>query len=97
MAGVSSRVVTTDSAGVQEDSTYLRIHCPTLRENIKRPITVFEGSNRLVKPGRLEEQAQEVLAGRWPTGREPALRDGRAARRCVAALQRRAGIQGAIC
>jgi UDP-N-acetylglucosamine 2-epimerase (non-hydrolysing) len=43
MAGVSSRVVITDSGGVQEESPYLRIRCPTLRENLKRPITVFEG------------------------------------------------------
>jgi UDP-N-acetylglucosamine 2-epimerase (non-hydrolysing) len=84
--------VITDSGGVQEESTYLGIPCLTLRENTERPITVTEGSNRLVKPEALFQQVQEVLAGRWPTGRKPALWDGRAADRCVAALRRRAGL-----
>jgi UDP-N-acetylglucosamine 2-epimerase (non-hydrolysing) len=88
----SARAVITDSGGVQEESTYLGIPCLTLRENTERPITVTEGSNRLVRTPDLHAQVREVLAGRWPTGRRPALWDGHAAERCVAALRRRAGL-----
>ena len=84
-----ARAVITDSGGVQEESTYLGIPCLTLRENSERPITVMEGSNRLVATSDLYAQVQEVLASRWPVGRRPALWDGRAAQRCVQALRMR--------
>jgi len=87
----TARAVITDSGGVQEESTYLGIPCLTLRENTERPITLTEGSNRLVRPAELYAQVQEVQGGRWPTGRRPQLWDGRTAERCVEALRRRAG------
>jgi UDP-N-acetylglucosamine 2-epimerase (non-hydrolysing) len=88
-----ARAVITDSGGVQEESTYLGIPCLTLRENTERPVTVSEGSNRLVKVHEMQAEVGEVLDGRWPTGRRPALWDGHAAERCVAALKRRAGVE----
>ena len=68
----SARAVITDSGGVQEESTYLGIPCLTLRENTERPITVSEGSNRLVKPEALFAQVQRspgrALADRTSPG-----------------------------
>jgi UDP-N-acetylglucosamine 2-epimerase (non-hydrolysing) len=85
-------LVITDSGGVQEETTYLGIPCLTLRENTERPITVTEGSNRLVKRPELLQQALAALGGDWGRGRRPALWDGRTASRCVDALKRRAGL-----
>ncbi|HTW43627.1 MAG TPA: UDP-N-acetylglucosamine 2-epimerase (non-hydrolyzing) [Solirubrobacteraceae bacterium] len=43
-----ARGVLTDSGGVQEETTFLRVPCFTLRENTERPITITQGSNRLL-------------------------------------------------
>ena len=42
----------TDSGGLQEETTYLNIPCLTVRPNTERPITITEGTNRLVAPAR---------------------------------------------
>lgn len=88
----SARIIITDSGGVQEESTYLGIPCMTLRENTERPVTVTEGSNRLVQPEKMLAAFDDAMSGRWSTGRRPELWDGRTAGRCVASLRRRAGI-----
>ncbi len=83
--------VVTDSGGVQEESTYLGIPCLTLRENTERPITISEGTNRLVATDDLLRALRDAIAGRWETGKRPANWDGRTAARCAAALRRRFG------
>jgi UDP-N-acetylglucosamine 2-epimerase (non-hydrolysing) len=84
-----SRVVVTDSGGIQEETTYLGVPCLTMRENTERPITVEIGSNVLVGLDRslLLRTADDVLAGRFKRGRVPALWDGRAAERIVKTIR----------
>lgn len=43
-----ARAVITDSGGIQEETTWLGVPCFTLRSNTERPITITEGTNRLV-------------------------------------------------
>lgn len=77
----------TDSGGVQEETTYLGIPCATLRENTERPITLTEGTNRLLKPDSLLAAAREALQGKWATGRKPPRWDGHTADRAVQSLR----------
>lgn len=84
-----ARLVVTDSGGIQEETTYLDIPCLTLRTTTERPITLTQGSNRLVSIAELDSAVDTVLAGGWPHGRRPALWNGRTAERVVADIRRR--------
>jgi UDP-N-acetylglucosamine 2-epimerase (non-hydrolysing) len=84
-----SRLVLTDSGGLQEETTALGIPCLTLRENTERPITIKHGTNRLVgrDPKRIVSEAIRALDDDQPqTLRLPPLWDGHAAERIVEAL-----------
>jgi UDP-N-acetylglucosamine 2-epimerase (non-hydrolysing) len=84
-----ARLVITDSGGVQEETTYLGIPCLTLRTTTERPITITEGTNRLVTVAELASTVDEILAGCGHHGRKPALWDGHAAARVAADIRRR--------
>lgn len=81
-------VVVTDSGGIQEETTALAVPCLTVRENTERPITISEGTNRLVglSPEALLNAAWEILAGEAKTGQIPELWDGQTARRIASVL-----------
>jgi UDP-N-acetylglucosamine 2-epimerase (non-hydrolysing) len=85
----SAALVLTDSGGVQEETTALGVPCLTLRDNTERPITVTEGTNRLVgrDPDRIVAAARQVL-DTPPPARCPALWDGRAGERIAEVLLR---------
>jgi len=58
---VSASAVITDSGGVQEETTYLRVPCLTLRATTERPVTISHGSNRLVSKETVLRELVEVL------------------------------------
>jgi UDP-N-acetylglucosamine 2-epimerase (non-hydrolysing) len=82
----SARVVLTDSGGLQEETTYFRTPCLTLRPNTERPITLTLGSNRLTKLDSFLEDFEALLAGPQRIGQVPPLWDGHTAERVLDAL-----------
>jgi UDP-N-acetylglucosamine 2-epimerase (non-hydrolysing) len=80
--------VVTDSGGLQEETTVLGIPCLTVRANTERPITITEGTNRLVPhPADLAMELRRVT--RPATAPRPEGWDGHAGERVIAALARR--------
>jgi UDP-N-acetylglucosamine 2-epimerase (non-hydrolysing) len=85
----NAAAVITDSGGIQEETTYLGIPCLTLRDNTERPITISEGTSRLVKAGNLVAALETALAEPRTARRRPEYWDGHTAVRCLADLRRR--------
>jgi UDP-N-acetylglucosamine 2-epimerase (non-hydrolysing) len=81
-------LVLTDSGGIQEETTVLGVPCLTLRSTTERPITVSEGTNRLV-PERTRAAILKAVGEVWSgnhSARRPEGWDGRASERIVSIL-----------
>ena len=88
----AARVLITDSGGVQEETSYLGIPCLTLRENTERPVTLTQGTNRLVSPANLPAALEAALAeGEHSNKPQIDLWDGHTADRVANSLARMLG------
>jgi UDP-N-acetylglucosamine 2-epimerase (non-hydrolysing) len=84
-----ARLVLTDSGGVQEETTILRVPCVTLRDNTERPVTIERGTNRLggTTARTIRDAVRAALAAPVPGALEPPpLWDGAAAGRIASCL-----------
>lgn len=80
--------ILTDSAGVSEESSYLKIPCLTLRENTERPVTVCSGSNTLVSPREVIEFVSKIEKGEYKKASYIPFWDGKTASRIVSCLEK---------
>lgn len=86
-----SRLVLSDSGGIQEETTVLQTPCLTLRENTERPVTYQVGSSRLVgaNKDRILSAYRQIVDGPERISAIPPLWDGGAADRIVGILLER--------
>jgi UDP-N-acetylglucosamine 2-epimerase (non-hydrolysing) len=80
-----SIAVITDSGGITEETTVMRIPCITLRNNTERPETISVGTNELIgtNPKAIKPALEKLFSGNWKKGGIPELWDGKAAERII--------------
>jgi len=85
-----ARLVLTDSGGIQEETTILKVPCLTLRANTERPVTVEVGCNQLVgtDPERILSAFRRVMETEEFQCPAPEKWDGHAAERIADILVR---------
>jgi len=78
-----AKAVITDSGGIQEETTFLKVPCLTVRPNTERPVTITKGTNTLVPFNKemIEKLLDEINRGLYKTGTVPELWDGKASER----------------
>lgn len=83
----NSYAVITDSGGIQEETTVLKVPCLTLRKNSERPETITVGTNELVHSiGDISRWLKILFEGNWKQGDLPELWDGKTSGRIVQKL-----------
>lgn len=83
-----AKAVITDSGGITEETTVMRVPCMTLRNNTERPETVTVGTNELIgtDPKNLPPAFDRLFNGQWKKGSIPELWDGKTGERIVTIL-----------
>ena len=83
-----AKAVITDSGGITEETTVMRVPCMTLRNNTERPETVTVGTNELIgtDPKNLPPAFDRLFNGEWKKGDIPELWDGKTGERIVTIL-----------
>ena len=84
----NAKLIITDSGGIQEESTFFGVPCLTIRENTERPITITQGTNKLIgiDYGKIPHEVDLVLAANEKEYTVPDRWDGKAAHRISAII-----------
>jgi len=85
---MNSKFLLTDSGGLQEESTTLKIPCLTLRDNTERPVTVNVGTNVIVgtNKNKIIKEINKIISGKGKKGKQPKYWDGKTAERIIKIL-----------
>jgi UDP-N-acetylglucosamine 2-epimerase (non-hydrolysing) len=81
-----SALVITDSGGIQEETTYLKIPCLTVRPSTERPITILQGSNQLILSEEIYIKSKQIDKITKADYKVPIYWEGQAATRIIKML-----------
>ncbi|WP_456439479.1 non-hydrolyzing UDP-N-acetylglucosamine 2-epimerase [Psychroserpens sp.] len=84
-----AKAVITDSGGITEEASIMRVPCLTLRDNTERPETITLGTNELVgtNPKNMKPYLDKLFSGNWKKGHDIPLWDGKTALRIIESLK----------
>ncbi|KKM83163.1 hypothetical protein LCGC14_1312140, partial [marine sediment metagenome] len=86
---INAKLIITDSGGIQEEASYLKIPILTLRKNTERPITVEKGTNTLIGNdfSKLKINLENVLSNSYKKGQSIEKWDGKTSQRIVTIIK----------
>jgi UDP-N-acetylglucosamine 2-epimerase (non-hydrolysing) len=84
----NAKAVITDSGGITEETTVMRVPCMTLRDSTERPETCTTGTNELLgtDPAAIAPAFEKLFSGAWKKGDIPELWDGKTSERIANCL-----------
>ena len=87
---INSKMILTDSGGIQEEASYLKVPILTLRENTERPITIEKGTNELVGKNfiKIKKYINEILSNQYKKGQDIDKWDGKTAKRVIKIIKK---------
>ena len=90
----NSKLILTDSGGIQEEASYLKIPILTAREGTERPITVDEGTNTIIGNDLLKAKKyiEEIIYNKYKQGQNIEKWDGQTAERIVRIIKKKLNI-----
>ena len=91
---INSKLILTDSGGIQEEASYLNIPTLNLRENTERPITVENGTNTVIGTDfkKVKQYIDDILANRYKNGQKIEKWDGKTSKRITEILKRKSNL-----
>lgn len=83
-------LIITDSGGIQEETTFRKVPCITIRPNTERPVTVKEGSNKLFDQNidLIQLEINNILNGNVSESVIPNFWEGKATNRILEVLSK---------
>jgi UDP-N-acetylglucosamine 2-epimerase (non-hydrolysing) len=87
---LNSKVILTDSGGIQEEASYLEVPVLTLRENTERPITIEKGTNEIVGTDfeKIKSYINEIFEDKYKKSQKIEKWDGKTSERIVSIIEK---------